>query len=48
MSQRTTDIIDNSRKYLVMGRVLFPRELVNLVVAVVGRTPIAPGSPWAL
>jgi len=40
MSQRTTDIIDDSRKYLVMGRVLFPRELVNLVVALVGRTPM--------
>jgi len=47
MSQRT-DIIDDSKKYFCMGRVLFPRELVNLLIALVGRTSIPPGSPWAL
>jgi hypothetical protein len=47
MSQRT-DIIEDSRKYFVLGRVLFPRELVNLLVGLVGRTSIPPGSPWAL
>jgi hypothetical protein len=47
MSQRT-DIIDDCRKYFVLGRVLFPRELVNNLVALVGRTSIPPGSPWAL
>jgi len=36
------------KSIFVLGRVLFPRELVNLLIALVGRTSIPPGRPWAL
>jgi hypothetical protein len=35
------------KSIFVLGRVLFPRELVNFIIALVGRTSIPPGSLWA-
>jgi len=36
------------KSIFVLGRVLFPMELVNGLIALVGRPSISPGTPWAV